>query len=267
MKCSAVITIPARLASQRLPNKMLLAETGCTLIEHTWRNALEVSKAIDVFVITDSDAIRQEVQRFGGKAIMTSPDATSGTARIVEALPCLPDADIVINLQGDEPELVPSAIEAALASLEEYPEARVATLVTPILEKAVLHDPSIVKAELTPWVSESSQQESGSHPQAWRAITFSRAAVPAAREWHDSLLTKIPPLFWQHVGVYAYRRSVLDNWNYLPESALAELESLEQLRLIEAGISMIAVAIGQAASGIDTAADYSAFVERFCNRS
>ena len=136
MKCSAVITIPARLASQRLPNKMLLAETGCTLIEHTWRNALEVSKAIDVFVITDSDAIRQEVQRFGGKAIMTSPDATSGTARIVEALPCLPDTDIVINLQGDEPELVPSAIEAALASLEEYPEARVATLVTPILEKS-----------------------------------------------------------------------------------------------------------------------------------
>ena len=267
MNCSAVITIPARLASQRLPNKMLLAETGCTLIEHTWRNALKVSKAIDVFVITDSDAIRQEVQRFGGKAIMTSPDATSGTARIVEALPCLPDADIVINLQGDEPELVPSAIEAALASLEEYPEARVATLVTPILEKAVLHDPSIVKAELTPWVSESSQQETGSHPQAWRAITFSRAAVPAAREWHDSLLAKVPPLFWQHVGVYAYRRSVLDNWNYLPESALAELESLEQLRLIEAGISMIAVAIGQAASGIDTAADYSAFVQRFCNRS
>ncbi len=267
MKYSAVITIPARLASQRLPNKMLLAETGCTLIEHTWKNALEVSKAIDVFVITDSDAIRQEVQRFGGKAIMTSPDATSGTARIVEALPCLPDADIVINLQGDEPELVPSAIKAALASLEEYPEAHVATLVTPILEKAVLHDPSIVKAELTPWVSESSQQESGSHPQAWRAITFSRAAVPASRKWHDSLLTKIPPLFWQHVGVYAYRRSVLDNWNYLPESALAELESLEQLRLIEAGISMIAVAIDQAASGIDTAADYSAFVARCCNRS
>ena len=267
MNCSAVITIPARLASQRLPNKMLLAETGCTLIEHTWRNALEVSKAIDVFVITDSDAIRQEVQRFGGKAIMTSPDATSGTARIVEALPCLPDADIVINLQGDEPELAPSAIEAALASLEEYPEAHVATLVTPILEKAVLHDPSIVKAELTPWVSESSQQETGSHPQAWRAITFSRAAVPAAREWHDSLLTKTPPLFWQHIGVYAYKRSVLDNWNCLPESTLAELESLEQLRLIEAGISMIAVAIDQAASGIDTAADYSAFVERFCNRS
>ncbi len=267
MQCSAVITIPARLASQRLPNKMLLAETGCTLIEHTWRNALEVSKAIDVFVITDSDAIRQEVQRFGGKAIMTSPDATSGTARIVEALPCLPDADIVINLQGDEPELVPSAIEAALASLKEYPEAHVATLVTPILEKAALHDPSIVKAELTPWASESSRQESGSYPQAWRAITFSRAAVPAAREWHDSLLTKTPPLFWQHIGVYAYKRSVLDNWNCLPESTLAELESLEQLRLIEAGISMIAVAIDQAASGIDTAADYSAFVERFCNRS
>ena len=267
MKCSAVITIPARLASQRLPNKMLLAETGRTLIEHTWRNASKVSKAIDVFVITDSDMIRQEVQRFGGKAIMTSPDATSGTARIVEALPSLPDADIVVNLQGDEPELVPSAIDAALTCLEEYPKAHVATLVTPICEKAALHDPSVVKAELTPWASESALQESGSHPKAWRAITFSRAAVPAAREWHDSLLTKIPPLFWQHVGVYAYRRSVLDNWNSLPESPLAEPESLEQLRLIEAGTSMIAVAIDQAARGIDTAADYSAFVKRFCNHS
>jgi len=245
---------------------MLLAKTGCTLIEHTWRNASKVSKAIDVFVITDSDVIQQEVQRFGGKAIMTSPDATSGTARIVEALPSLPDADIVVNLQGDEPELVPSAIDAALASLEKYSKAHVATLVTPIREKAALHDPSVVKAELTPWASESAPEESGAHPEAWRAITFSRAVVPAAREWHDDLLKKTPPLFWQHVGVYAYRRSVLDKWTCLPESPLAELESLEQLRLIEAGKLMIAVAIKQAANGIDTAADYSAFVERFRNQ-
>ena len=90
--------------------------------------------------------------------------------------------------------------------------------------------------------------------------------VPAAREWHDDLLKKTPPLFWQHVGVYAYRRSVLDKWTCLPESPLADLESLEQLRLIEAGTSMIAVAIKQAANGIDTAADYSAFVERFRNQ-
>ncbi|MEO2001484.1 MAG: hypothetical protein ABGW75_07640, partial [Pirellulales bacterium] len=122
------------------------------------------------------------------------------------------------------------------------------------------------KAELTPWVNESLPQKLVSHPQVWRAITFSRAAVPAAREWHDDLLKKDPPLFWQHVGVYVYRRAVLDKWTCLPESALAELESLEQLRLIEAGMSMIAVAIEQAAHGIDTAADYSAFVERFRNQ-
>ena len=266
MKCSAVITIPARLASQRLPNKMLLDETGFTLIEHTWRNASKVSKAIDVFVVTDSDTIREEVQGFGGKAIMTSPDATSGTARIVEALPSLPDADIVVNLQGDEPELVPSAVDAAITCLEEYPKAHVATLVTPLREKGALHDPSVVKAELTPWAKESLQQDLESYPQVWRAITFSRAAVPAAREWHDDLLKKNPPVFWQHVGVYAYRRTVLNKWTCLPESALAELESLEQLRLIEAGMSMIAVAIEQAANGIDTAADYSAFVNRFRNQ-
>jgi len=104
MKLSAIITIPARLASQRLPNKMLLRDTGCALIEHTWRNASKVLNVTDLFVITDSDRIQQEVERFGGKAVMTSPDATSGSARIVEALPHLPHADIVVNLQGDEPE-------------------------------------------------------------------------------------------------------------------------------------------------------------------
>ena len=79
-------------------------------------------------------------------------------------------------------------------------------------------------------------------------------------------MEKIPPLFWQHIGVYAYRRSVLETWHCLPDSPLSELESLEQLRLIEAGKPMIAVAIDRATSGIDTAADYSAFVKRFCDQ-
>ena len=263
MKLSAIITIPARLASQRLPNKMLLRDTGCTLIEHTWRNASKASKATDLFVITDSDKIQQEVERFGGKAFMTSPDATSGSARIVEALPHLPHADVVVNLQGDEPELMPSAIDSAIECLERIPDANVVTLVTPLRERSALHDPSVVKAELTPWRSDIFQQELCSQPEVWRAITFSRAPVPSARDWHDSLLDSNPPLFWQHVGVYAYRRSVLEKWDSLPESSLAELESLEQLRLIEAGIQIAAVRINQTAQGIDTAADYAVFVDRF----
>ena len=157
---------------------------------------------------------------------------------------------LLLTYKVTSPELVPSAIDAAIACLKEHPEAHVATLVTPLREKEALHDPSIVKVELTPWVGECSKQESGALNQTWRAITFSRAAIPAAREWQDSLLEKIPPLFWQHIGVYAYRRSVLKNWHHLPESPLSELESLEQLRLIEAGEPMIAVAIDQVASAL-----------------
>ncbi len=263
MKLSAIITIPARLASQRLPNKMLLRDTGHTLIEHTWRNASKALKANDLFVITDSDKIQQEVERFGGKAFMTSPGATSGSARIVEALQYLPQADVVVNLQGDEPELMPSAIDSAIECLERISDADVVTLVTPLRKKSALHDPSVVKAELTPWRSDIFHQEPRSQSEVWRAITFSRAPVPSARDWHDRLLDSNPPLFWQHVGVYAYRRSVLEKWDSLPESSLAELESLEQLRLIEAGISIAAVRVNQTAQGIDTAADYAVFVDRF----
>ena len=105
-------------------------------------------------MITDSDKIQQEVESFGGKAFMTSPDATSGSARIVEALPHLPHADVIVNLQGDEPELMPSAIDSAIECLERIPDANVVTLVAPLREKSALHDSSVVKAELTPWRSD-----------------------------------------------------------------------------------------------------------------
>ena len=86
--------------------------------------------------------------------------------------------------------------------------------------------------------------------------------MPAARDWSESLLTATPPVYWQHVGIYAYRRRVLEMWNDLPESRLAAIESLEQLRVIEAGIPIVAGVIDHAARGIDTPKDYAAFVER-----
>ena len=257
----ALIVIPARLASQRLPGKMLLAQTGRTLIEHTWRAASAATRAAEVVVATDSPEIAAAVAAFGGRAVMTSPTAPSGTARIVEALPHLPHADIIVNVQGDEPELAASSIDAAIDLLRACPAAQVATLVTPLRSRDDLHDPSAVKAVLTPW-QEGSQAVVG----AWRALYFSRAAVPAAREWHDSLLTTTPPLYWQHVGLYAYRRGVLEGWQSLPQSRLADLESLEQLRCIEAGLPIVAGAINHAARGIDTPKDYAAFVARMAAR-
>ena len=263
-RSSAIIVIPARLSSQRLPRKMLLAETGRPLIEHTLRSAGRSTRATDVCVATDSEEIAAAVRACGGHAVMTSPEAPSGTARIVEALPHLPAAEIVVNVQGDEPELAAAAIDTAIDLLERCPEAGVATLVTPLRRTEDLHDPAAVKAVLTPWRERPGANDTVGRAVegAWRAITFSRAPVPAARDWSDALLAATPPLFWQHVGLYAYRRSLLEHWNSLPDSRLASLESLEQLRVIEAGIPIVAAAIDHAARGIDTPKDYAAFVQR-----
>jgi 3-deoxy-manno-octulosonate cytidylyltransferase (CMP-KDO synthetase) len=257
MAATVLIAIPARLSSQRLPRKMLLADTGRPLVEHTWRAARGANRAAHVVVVTDSDEIAAAVHGCGGMAVMTSPECTSGTARIVEALPGLPAADIVVNVQGDEPELAAAAIDAAVDLLDRCPEAGVATLVTPLVREEDLRDPAAVKAVLTPW-----QGRGGPIAGAWRAIYFSRSVVPAARDWSPALLAATPPLYWQHVGLYAYRRGVLEGWHALPESRLAAVESLEQLRVVEAGIPIVAGAIDHAARGIDTPKDYEAFVAR-----
>ena len=261
----AVIVIPARFASTRLPRKMLLDETGKTLIEHTWHAASKATRACRVVVATDSREILDAVTAFGGDCVMTSEHAPSGTARIVEALGTLGDAEVIVNVQGDEPELSAAAIDSCLDLLDRCPGAGIATLVTPIGSTDLLDDPSAVKAVLTPWrepgppgVWIPGAESAG----AWRAITFSRSRVPAAREWDDRLLASRPPVWWQHVGLYAYRRSVLEAWDRLPESRLATLESLEQLRPLEAGIPIAAAAVAHAAKGIDTPRDYAAFVER-----
>jgi 3-deoxy-manno-octulosonate cytidylyltransferase (CMP-KDO synthetase) len=259
-----LVVIPARLASQRLPRKMLLADTGLPLVVHTLRAAAAAVPGATVVVVTDDAEIAGAVRAAGGRAEMTSPDAPSGTARIVEALPRLPAADVVVNLQGDEPEISPAAVGAAIALLGRCHSAGMATLVTPLRSAADLATPSIVKAVLTPWRDPPPPGlvPGAALPDAWRAITFSRAPVPAARDWTDDLLSASPPLYWQHVGLYAYRRRVLEAWDDLPPSRLAGLESLEQLRVVEAGIPIAAAAVDHPTRGIDTAADYAAFVAR-----
>jgi 3-deoxy-manno-octulosonate cytidylyltransferase (CMP-KDO synthetase) len=268
MKPSAIVVIPARLSSTRLPRKMLLAETGRPLVEHTWRSAASARGTLATVVATDSEEIAAAVRAFGGAVEMTSPEAPSGTARIVEALDRLPAADVIVNVQGDEPELPAAAIDLAIDLLARCPAAGVATLVTPLRRREDLDDPAAVKAELTPWRHPATPGAWAGPVEegCWRAITFSRAAVPFARDWSDALLASEPPLYWQHVGVYAYRRWVLEAWDDLPESRLAAHESLEQLRVIEAGIPIVAGAIAHAARGIDTPKDYAAFVARQCAR-
>ena len=241
------IIIPARLASSRLPRKLLLCETGKSLIQHTYEAASRAKRPLAVCVAADHEQIAAEVQRFGGRVQMTDPAAASGTDRVAEVAAQLADMDIVVNVQGDEPELSGQSIDLAIGLLEENPNAVMSTLATPIRRREQLEDPACVKVVFNP---------------AGRALYFSRSVIPHARQWDDRLLAADPPHFYQHVGLYAYRRDFLLKLAQLPRSDLEKLENLEQLRVLSAGYSIQVGVIDEPTVGIDTPEDYQAFVER-----
>ena len=139
------IIIPARLASTRLPRKLLLAETGKPLIQHTYESARRARRPAGICVATDHEDIYQAVQAFGGRAEMTDPHAASGTDRVAEVARRMPDAEIIVNVQGDEPEIAGSSIDLAIELLEAHPEALMSTLATPIRNRRQLEDPACVK--------------------------------------------------------------------------------------------------------------------------
>ena len=245
--CRSYIVIPARLASTRLPRKLLLRETGKALIQHTYEAACRAKKPLGVCVAADHEEIAEAVRRFGGRVELTDPRATSGTDRIAELARKMTDVDILVNVQGDEPEIAGTAIDLAVELLEEHPEAVMSTLATPIRRREQLDDPACVKVVF---------DASG------RALYFSRSPIPLAREWKDSLLADDPPHFYQHIGVYAYQREFLLKFAELPRSHLERLENLEQLRALSAGYSILVGIVDEPTIGIDTPEDYRAFVRR-----
>ncbi|MDX1947745.1 MAG: 3-deoxy-manno-octulosonate cytidylyltransferase [Pirellulaceae bacterium] len=243
----STIVIPARLASTRLPRKLLLTETGRPLIQHTYESAAQATRPEGLVVAADSEEIAAAVRAFGGCVVMTSPACASGTDRVAEVARQLPDVDVLVNVQGDEPEISPRAIDLAVELLEHDPSAVMSTLATPIRERAKLVDPACVKVVFD---------------RAGRAIYFSRAPIPFARDWSDDLLTAEPPLFHQHIGLYAYRREFLLQLATLPRAAIERVENLEQLRVLDAGRTLLVGVIDEPTIGIDTPADYAAFVAR-----
>lgn len=241
------IVIPARLHSTRLPRKLLLRETGKSLLQHTYEAALQAVRPRGVIVATDHQEIVDEVESFGGQWRLTDPQAASGTDRVAEVAQELRDADVIVNLQGDEPELDSSSIDLAISLLEQDRSRQMSTLASPIHDLKQLNDPACVKVVF---------DERG------RALYFSRSAIPFVREWNDAWLTDPTPRFWQHIGLYAYRREFLLDLARLPTSWLEQAEKLEQLRVLCAGHAIYVGQIAEGSVGIDTAADYRAFVER-----
>jgi len=244
------IVIPARLASTRLPRKLLLNETGKPLIQHTHESARLACRPLGICVAVDHPALASCVEGFGGRPVMTDPQAASGTDRVAEVARAMPDIDVFVNVQGDEPEISAEAIDLAVETLEQRPDAVMSTLATPIRDRQQLHDPSCVKVVCN---------------QVGEAMYFSRSPIPWARQWDDALLDANPPHFLQHVGLYAYRRSFLLELADLAPSPLEKIENLEQLRVLSAGHTILVSVIEEAAVGIDTMADYRAFVSRAKN--
>ena len=241
-----VIVIPARLESTRLPRKLLLDQTGKSLIEHTYCSALCSELASEVIVATDSREISDCVSSFGGKVVMTRTDHVSGSSRVAEAVESL-DAEIIVNVQGDEPEISGEAIDAAIRILANSSTAAISTLATPLETRAQLEDPSVVKVVFD---------------RQGRAMYFSRSPIPCPRQWSDQLLTSKPATFYQHVGLYAYRKSFMAEMVNLPAAVCETVESLEQLRFLDSGYEIQVGIVQDHASGIDTPEDYESFVRR-----
>jgi 3-deoxy-manno-octulosonate cytidylyltransferase (CMP-KDO synthetase) len=242
------LVIPARLASTRLPRKLLLDETGKTLIQHTYESAQRAQRASGLCVAADHEEIAAAVRAFGGEVRMTSPDCASGTDRVAEIARAMPEVEIFVNVQGDEPELSGDAIDLVIELLARDTGAVMATLATPIRTRAKLNDPACVKVVFD---------------GQGRALYFSRSAIPHARQWDERLLAAEPAVFYQHIGLYAYRREFLLRVADIPRTPLEQLESLEQLRVLESGYSIAVGVIDEPSIGIDTPADYRAFVERW----
>lgn len=249
----AAIIIPARLQSTRLPNKMLLAETGKALICHTAETAARIRDRsgglfATVMVAADDIAIAGAVNEYSRErglevaAVMTDPNHQSGSDRIAEAAKSLPaDIDAVLNLQGDEPDIPPEcALE--LASFYRRREPDIATLVYPVTAPADRENPALVKAVL------------GADGEA---LYFSRADIPYRRD--DG---PFAPPSYGHVGIYLYRRSSLERFVALPPGRLERTEKLEQLRALENGMRIAALVLERRPpKGIDTPEDYADFVK------
>jgi 3-deoxy-manno-octulosonate cytidylyltransferase (CMP-KDO synthetase) len=244
---TAQIIIPARLASTRLPRKLLLRETGKSVIHHTYEAATRSARAVGVCVAADHAEIFDEVRSFGGQVEMTDPNAPSGTDRVAEVARRMTDLEIIVNVQGDEPEIAGASIDLAIELLDSNPAAVMSTLATPIRNRRQLEDPACVKVVFD---------------AAGRAMYFSRSVIPHPRQWDDALLTSAPPTFYQHVGLYAYRRDFLLQLASMPPCRLEQIEKLEQLRVLNAGHSILVGVIDEPTFGIDTPDDYRAFVEK-----
>jgi 3-deoxy-manno-octulosonate cytidylyltransferase (CMP-KDO synthetase) len=240
------IVIPARYASSRLPGKPLLRRTGKYLIQHVYERACAARRASLVLVATDDQRVASAVESFGGRVVLTRRDHPSGTDRVAEVAESL-DVDVIVNLQGDEPLIDPTALDLLPDLLDRDPDADLATLATPLHSEEAWRSPSCVKVVC---------DDHG------RALYFSRSPIPFVRDGRPDFAA-LPPRFLQHLGLYAYRRHFLLNLATLPPHPLEEAEKLEQLRVLALGRRVAVGVVAHSSAGVDTLEDYDRFVREY----
>lgn len=234
MRMNAVAIIPARYASTRLPGKPLVDICGKPMIQRVYEQAAKARLVSSVAVATDDERIYKAVLSFGGRAVMTSAMHQSGTDRVCEAASILGlgnAADIIVNVQGDEPLIEPAAIDAAIAPMLEDAGLQVSTLKTRISSQEDYNNPNVVKV-----VCSSNGY----------ALYFSRSQVPYA---------KTPCILYKHIGLYVYRREFLERFHSMKPSPLEEAEGLEQLRALENGVRIKVVETQYNPVSVDTPED------------
>jgi len=235
--------IPARYSSTRFPGKPLTIIAGKSMIQRVWERAMMVASIEDAIVATDDQRILDEVEKFGGKAILTCSSHKTGTDRIVEAISKVP-CEWVINIQGDEPLVVAADLERLIVNTYKIKGAKVSTLIHKITNKSMLKDPNIVKVVL-----DKNQQ----------ALYFSRSLIPYIR----SQKVGNPPI-WRHLGVYLFKRDFLLQFHKWPQSLLEKTEQLEQLRILENGETLHCIESDYDSIGVDVPSDV-AYVEKIIN--
>lgn len=232
--------IPARLASQRLPGKPLHPIAGRPLIAWVWDRVSSMDVVDACVVATDADAVAEACASFGASAEMTAAHHASGTDRVAEvaARETWADYGIVVNVQGDEPFVTAEQVEAAVAEVRRG--RHIGTAATPVRTLAAWRDPAVVKV---------ARRSDGA------ALYFSRAPIPWKRDGEPSEAELSTDTYLRHVGVYAFTQPALRRWTTLPAAELEEVERLEQLRALAAGLSIGVGLVERAEGGIDTPAD------------
>lgn len=247
MKGEVVAIIPARFESTRLPGKPLLLLAGIPMIVHVAKRAVAARTVSRVIVATDDYRIAGSVRSHGFEVQMTSPEAASGTDRVAEAAESI-EADVIVNVQGDEPLIEPSTIDAAVEPLFDDPDVAMSTTSEPITVIDDVFNANIVKVVADP---------------RGFALYFSRAPIPFIRSTQGLTLEDTLrrdevalSIYRKHSGLYAYRRSFLREFASLPRSPLECAEALEQLRALENGYRIRVVPVEHRSIGVDTEQDY-----------